>query len=385
MKSQNLSNEKIIPARIREARVSRGYSLSDLANLIGVTSQAISQYELGSSKPSMTILLKMVETLNFPLNFFFKAKNSSNTEYSPSAVYFRSLKSTPKKIKDAYAYRVEWADEIYHYFKKYVKFPEVDLPDFSEILTQPEIDYQTIEKVALALRKYWNIEKSPMPNVVNLLQKKGFVICNIQFRNKKVDAFSQWLNRVPYIMLGTDNSTAVRVRFDLAHELGHLILHSDIDQESITKKDILDRIEDEAHYFAGAFLLPIDSFPEEVVSSSLDHLIYLKKRWKVAVSAIIKRCEKLDLFTESQIRYLNTQMTKRGYWRQEPFDDQWEIEKPYLLKQAVELLIDNNIAKPDEILYELAHHKEELDSLCFLPNNLLQVKSTPPQLALIKN
>ena len=100
-----LNSEGIIPARIKEARASRGLSLADLSKEIGVSSQAISQYELGITKPSMTVLLKMVEILDFPFNFFLKEKNTPVT--SNSAVNFRSMKSASKKYKDALCYRVE--------------------------------------------------------------------------------------------------------------------------------------------------------------------------------------------------------------------------------------------------------------------------------------
>ncbi|SHK71996.1 helix-turn-helix domain-containing protein [Desulforamulus aeronauticus] len=371
-------NKKVVPARIREARVSRGYSLADLSELLGVTSQAISQYELGNSAPSMVVLMKMVDILRFPLNFFLKPKENINPNYVDSAVYFRSMKSTPKKLKEAYKYRVHWADEIHHYLKKYIDFPPIDIPQFDDF---NEIDFVLIEELALKLRSYWGIPKVPIDNMVELLQDKGFIICRLVLGNKKVDAFSQYYNNVPYIILGSDKS-AVRSRFDLAHELGHLILHSHIDQESIVKKEILDKIEDEADCFAGAFLLPSNSFSQEVMSTSLEHFVFLKRRWKVSISAMIKRCERLNLLTDSQIRYLNAQMTKKQYWRNEPLDDAIAFEQPYLFKQAFELLIDNDIVTSDEILNELGYNKEEIDSLCFIPKDLLERKRKTKKLTL---
>ena len=42
----NVNNiENINPARLKQARISRGYSLADLADRIGVTKQYISQCE----------------------------------------------------------------------------------------------------------------------------------------------------------------------------------------------------------------------------------------------------------------------------------------------------------------------------------------------------
>lgn len=364
---------QIIPARIREARTSRGYSLSELSNMIGVTSQAISQYELGLVKPSPVILMKMVEVLDFPLRFFRKPKAVTSQEYCNSAVFFRSMKSATKKDKVALKNRINWTEEIYQFIKRYIDFPESDLPDLRDLIKE-DPDYSTIEEIASRLREHWHLGTGPIPSMVGLLQQKGFIISNIEFNNKKIDAFSCWHNNIPYIIHGTDKSSAVRSRFDLAHELGHLILHSKFDQTQISKKEVLDRIEDEANYFAGAFLLPQDSFPRDIMTVSIDHFIMLKKRWKVSVAAMIKRCERLNLLNENQVRYLFIQMTKRGIRTREPLDDVINLERPYLFKQAIELLLDNKVLTVDEILEQIPLNKKEIDSLLFLPEDLLARK-----------
>lgn len=380
----NKHNNKIVPARIKEARISRGLSLSQLSEFIGVSSQAISQYELGTSRPSATVLMKLIEILGFPLNYFKKPKGIFCKDCSNSATYFRSMKSTPKKLKYAYEIRIDWIDEIYQFLNQYINFPEINIPEFKDLLND-RLDYETIEEIALSLRKYWGIEKAPIINLSELLEKNGFVIGNINFSNKKIDAFSRWFNNVPYIVLETDNSSAVRNRFDLAHELGHLILHQNIDEDSIRNKNVLDKIEDEANCFAGAFLLPNNSFAEEVMSTSLEHFVILKKRWKVSIQAMIKRCENLNLLTESQVRYLFMQISKKGLRRKEPLDDTLQFENPYLIKQAIKLLIENEVLSPDDIVEEISLNKDEIDCMCFLPKDMLRAKKLTPELTLIKN
>ncbi|QNB45829.1 ImmA/IrrE family metallo-endopeptidase [Thermanaerosceptrum fracticalcis] len=385
MNHKKFINNEIVPARIREARISRGYSLTELADLIGVSSQAISQYELGTSKPGTHVLVKMMGVLNFPLNFFTKPKININNSFCNSAVNFRSMKSASKKLKDAFSCRIQWADEIYQYLRKFVNFPDVDIPNIDHLVKNYEYDADTIERIALYLRKYWKIDRGPIKNLIEILQEKGFVICNIEFGDKKIDAFSQWYNGIPYIIMGTDKASAARARFDIAHELGHLILHPHIDQESLKNKELFDQIENEANYFAGAFLLPVDSFPTEVVSNSLEHFVVLKKRWKVSIQAMIIRCDNLGLLKEHQVRYLFAIINKRGLKTNEPLDDVIPMENPYLFKQAIELLLENNIVSPQEIIDKIALNKEEIDSLCFLPKELLITNSRKPKLTLIKS
>lgn len=92
-----MKEKLIIPYRIKQARISRGYSMGELADLIGVTRSAISQYEIGTTNPSVFIIGQLSNILNYPVSFFYKPLPKDTT--ASSAVYFRSLRSTTKKPK----------------------------------------------------------------------------------------------------------------------------------------------------------------------------------------------------------------------------------------------------------------------------------------------
>ena len=73
MKSNMIMDEqKIIPSRLKMARISRGYSLGDLESLIGISKQFLSQCEWGTANPSGSVISKLVDVLDYPLNFFLK-------------------------------------------------------------------------------------------------------------------------------------------------------------------------------------------------------------------------------------------------------------------------------------------------------------------------
>lgn len=66
-----MDNErKVIPYRIKQARVSRGLSMVELSELVSVSKQAISQYEMGKNAPSKAILNAIAAVLNYPVSFF---------------------------------------------------------------------------------------------------------------------------------------------------------------------------------------------------------------------------------------------------------------------------------------------------------------------------
>ena len=70
-----MDNErKVIPYRIKQARVSRGLSMVELSELVSVSKQAISQYEMGKNAPSKAILNAIATELVFFINQFLQMK-----------------------------------------------------------------------------------------------------------------------------------------------------------------------------------------------------------------------------------------------------------------------------------------------------------------------
>jgi Zn-dependent peptidase ImmA (M78 family) len=209
---------------------------------------------------------------------------------------------------------------------------------------------EEIEVAATSVRRSWGLGDGPIGNLVKLIESRGIFVGHLPLPNETVNAFSFWSGAVPFIITGTDDTTAVRRRFDLAHELGHLVLHQGIGEEELEQKQVLDRVETEANRFAGAFLLPATSYLNEVFTARLEAFVELKKRWKVAISAQIYRCSDLEIFTEHQILNMRKQMSARRWRKCEPLDDQIPIEKPSLISKAVGLLFESKVLSPADLL-----------------------------------
>lgn len=119
-----LENEKkVIPYRIKQARVSRGLSMVELSELVSVSKQAISQYEMGKNAPSKAILNAIANILKYPVSFFYKPVFVN--ENASSAVFFRSRKTTKVKTLNAAREKIEIFGEINNYLEKYVDFPNI--------------------------------------------------------------------------------------------------------------------------------------------------------------------------------------------------------------------------------------------------------------------
>ncbi|HCW52731.1 MAG TPA: transcriptional regulator [Clostridium sp.] len=371
----------ILGFRLREARVARGYSLEDLAKKIGITRQSLSKYENSGMNIQYENLIKISNVLDFPISFFKKPKESSGIGNSP--VFFRSLRQTTAKVKESLSQNVDFLEEIYSYFGKYINFPPVDIGEDINKNYKIGISDEYIEEIALNLREHWGLGNQPINNLVDLLQRKGFIISRIELSTHKVDAFSSISKKgIPFIILGNDKESAVRSRMDCAHELGHIVLHSHLTYDEFRKNYTM--IEDEANRFASAFLLPAETFSEDIFTINLDSFIYLKQKWKVSIAAMIVRAHNLKIITDDQYSYLFKRISAKKWRVKEPLDDSFKVEEPELLKQAVNLLIDNNILDKEKMIYDLSLCKKDIENLCCLEQNYLGEDINKPILRIIK-
>lgn len=360
---------KLVPDRLREARLARGFTMKELAEKVGVTRQSISQYELGQSSPSGEVLSKLVRELDFPLGYF---SNPPDKEIPSSVTFFRSLSSATKKSREMIKQRERWVEKIYLYLQEYLYFPEVNIPQFEYFSSRNEEEKaEEIETIAKNVRKNWGLGLGPISDVLLLLEKEGIIITRFKFNVLKTDACSQWRGNRPFIYLSDDKGSACRSRFDAAHELAHLLFHSWIEGEEQLSK-INKVIEKEADRFAGAFLLPRESFSREVMSTSIEHFKELKKRWKVSIRAMIYRCEDLGILSKNQTLYLWKQVSR--YRKKEPLDDELTPEFPRILKQGVEMLINKKPETIGELLEFTKLYPHQVEEVCNLEQGTLDKK-----------
>ena len=381
MMGMGIRKNGAVPSRIRLARESRGYSQADLASLIDVSRQAVNQYEMGRVKPSDAVLLRLSGELNYPLAFFEKKGSVSD---SGCPVFFRSRSTAKAHERAAACAKINIFKEIADYFERYLEFPAVNIPDVVYRNVCQELGMEDIEGYAMALREYWGLGDGPIPNLMHVIQRNGIMVSEMRIGYGKIDAFSVFRDGRPYIFLCRDKESNANLRFSIAHELGHMVMHSDLVDDKDLDKPVIDRrLEAEATIFAGAFLMPAESFGRDVKSSSIDHFVGLKGKWLASISSMIYRCDDLGLLSENQIRYLKGQMTKRGYWRREPLDDLIQIETPFLLKQATGLLLDSVKVSRSQIVDGIGCSADEIERYCFLeagtlaermPGNIIRMR-----------
>jgi len=364
-------SSRIVPSRIRDARLAQQLNQSELAALIGVSRQAMSAYELGDKNPNPDVLIKISKELSQPISYFTAEERPVFGDFSTR--FFRSFGVSTKSRNAMCTVMGKWFVQTARYFFDYVNFPEVSISPTSPSGMRYTDD--EIEDIAEECRHSWGLGYGPISNVLGLLESKGIVVCRYEFEGDKVEAFSFWNGSRPFIFLASDKKSAARARFDAAHELGHLILHRWVGAEEIEDPKILKIIEKEANRFAGAFLLPRKTFPSEVFSPRLDAFVNLKRRWKIAIQAMIYRCKDLEIFDDDQVTNLYKQISYRKWRTEEPLDDILSLENPILLKRAAELLIKSNKKSPDQILAELQINYKFLIKACGLSSDFFDNKN----------
>lgn len=332
-------------ARLRQARLARGLYMNALGDLVGVSGTAISRYEEGIDKPQEYRVELIAKYLGFSESFFLKPESY----IKPGLVFWRARSAETKHAREMAEPRMQWMCEIFDLLEREVDFPlyalpEVELPNDFRIYTNADI-----ERAAEQIRKHWKLWDNPIPDVVLALENAGIPVVMMDFGSDKQDGFyfpSDQLNRV-FVGINSHDITAVRARFDAAHELGHAVLHQNVTRQQSRDPHLFKLIEQQAHRFAGALLFPEEAFKFEVRAPSLDYFCSLKKRWGISIAAMIYRAHDLGMISDEERSLLYRNMGRRGWRgrRAEPYDRPGEmtLETPRMLRRAVDVVLQEGL------------------------------------------
>ncbi len=368
-------------ARLREAREARGLNGVALAELLGVTRQTISQYEHDVISPHPAVMETISKVLRVPTEFF----SFDATWVKRRPRFMRSMATTAATARLRADRRYEWLVALGRYVEQFVRFPAPNLPLIDVPTDISRISDEFIEDAAQAVRRHWKLGDGPISNITWLLENNGVVVGQSRLWADKLDALSDWDDEHgdrPYVILGLDKRSAVRSRFDAAHELGHAILHRRVDRAQIFKSSaVFNIVEDQAHRFAGAFILPADSFEDDFYVPTLDALLALKPKWKASIAMMTTRAGQLGLLSEEQVRLFYINIGRRKWREKEPLDDTMQPEEPRLLRRAIELLVDRGVQSRERLLSALRVAPSDLEELANLDPGYL---TRPPEIVTLR-
>jgi hypothetical protein len=153
--------------------------------------------------------------------------------------------------------------------------------------------------------------------------------------------------------------------------LGHVVLHHKVDRARLEVKSEHRLLEQQAHWFAGAFLLPAAGWAREAYALSLDGFRIMKAKWLVSMGAMIMRSESLGLVSRQQAERLWVQRARRGWSKHEPLDDDLQTKQPRVLRRAMELIITQRVQSRDDVLAALQYSASDIERLVGLAPGFL--------------
>lgn len=340
--------------KLTELRLLKGWSRLELAQVLDVTEQAIWQFETKGVRPDQSsTLMKILRVFEVKLSYFSEEDTPDIVEVGRIA--FRNGDSNSKRIVQIQKAYINKIHSIFKYTESYLVPPQWTFPDLHKRVIQYIDEGKDLEEIAQFVKNYLEVSVDNR-DLMYKLERSGInILTKVIDLDKNADAYSLWTrDETPYIILGKGKS-AVRRNFDLAHELGHLLLHSHVNFEELSNMDLKEK-EREADKFASYFLLPKDIFVEKfdkyvgVKVSNPDSYIALKSEFNVSIQALEYRAYKLGYLSLKQNSYFYRLINKKNYKKMEPLDDTILIKKPGKLVNIIDMILKSNQVTVNEFL-----------------------------------
>ena len=328
--------------RLRLARELRGLTQSALADLVKdsrkLSAAAISQFERGDARPSVSAIAALSEALQVPAAFLSRRPSPAG-----NGAFFRSLRSASVGDQRRARALATVVSECAASLERHVQLPVLDVPVDR---VDPAASEDDVEAIAAHVRSAWKMEPGPVDDVVRLLERRGVVVARLQTDSTKIDAFSIPFAHRPVVILGKDKDRRDRSRFDCAHELGHLVMHENVPEKPSKL------IEGQAHQFAAAFLMPADDIFDELPRSlQWDAFIELKWKWQTSIQALLRRAKTLRCISDvTYVQGMKTISARR--WRDDEPGDLGAPEQPVLLQKAFDVLCESSGRSLADVLFD---------------------------------
>ncbi|MEV6843584.1 XRE family transcriptional regulator [Actinoplanes sp. NPDC051411] len=313
-----MAEATFMPDRLRVARELKMWNQNELARHVSMTPAAVGQFESGSTRPAEDTITRLAEALEVPVGFL------TSEILETHEGFFRATRRTPVKQRR----RARALAHIAHDLARSCKSDELPPVNFLQAAPDIEAERDAIEEIAADVRRAWGVPPGPIEDVVALMEQHGIVVTRLPLDTGDVDAFSLPFHDRPVVVLGADKDDRARSRFDAAHELGHLVMHNE-------RVWGLKAVEDQAHWFAAAFLMPRADIIQDLPSKAdWQALFKLKQHWQVSLAALLMRAKTLETMDPASYLAAIKAASARGWRRREPVP-LGHPEQPRLLPRLI--------------------------------------------------
>lgn len=310
--------------RLKQARVLRGFTLRDLSEKMqpAVSHVSLAKYEKGDVKPSGDILASLCAALGVPPEML----------YRPQRVSVDSVSFRKRKSFDANAVS-SMLENVRSQLENYLEAEEIvgDRVVFENPLKFPnQAGPNKARALARDLRDKWGLGEQPIPSLVELLEKKGVRVIEVDEPSRNFDGCQ--IEGFDAIAIGKREDLPItRRRFTIAHEFGHVVINAWAKQLGLAEKELEKQL---VNPFASEFLMPSSAlrsyFGTERTTITMNELKAVKLRFGMSISGIVYALHEIGIVGTNAFKRF--QMVVVNSWRQdgkvvEPFDD--EVNRAY--------------------------------------------------------
>jgi len=348
---------------LRTARQLRGFQQGEAATLLGISQATLSRVENQLAVFSSDILERAAAVYHLPASFFTQTDPIFGAPISVHPMMWRKKTSVSGREMDQLV--AELNLRLIH-LRRLFQAVEIEVTDELPSLSVDEFNGD-IERIAGLVRAQWQMPVGPVRNLTRIMESAGVIVVHSALSGSTVDGVTFRAPGLPPLIVLNVAQPADRMRFTLAHELGHLVMH---------RSQPTQNMEDEANEFASLFLMPTrDIQPYFSRRIDLRLLAELKPVWQVSMSSLLMRARALKLLAYNQERYLWQQFSMAKIRLREPPELDFPPEKETVLPE----LIDAHVRQLGYSISDLASllhvQPPELASLYGL--SIIQEAKTP--------
>ena len=297
--------ERFNPSMLVTAREAAGLTQKELANAIGVSQPLVGQWEASLSLPGNEHIDAMSRILRVRREFFFVDR--ARRLASMSDFYHRAFSRAKRSDVKATHARCSMIDlQIDRLLNLCPPVPD-RIP-----FINPDNHKGDVERIAAMVRAAMGIADGPIANLVAAIEECGGMVIDRALEVDEIDALCRWVPELPKIFFINGAKPADRVRFSLAHELGHTVMHFDRDENPKVAEDQADR-------FASAFLMPARDIQRDFrPMMGLEDFAAMKRKWRTSMQSLIYRGRQLGYVDDHRYTSLYQQLSYRGWRKTEP-------------------------------------------------------------------
>ncbi len=334
---------------LRLARQRRGLTQTQAAPKLNLKQTVLSRMENGLVEVTDEAIAKASDAYQFPKEFFLQ----NETVLGPPVSVHPMLRGNSKvAAKDVDMLTAELNIRLFN-IRRFLA--NVDL---SRSLNVPELHIEMEDSpraVAKKVRLHWQLTHGPIKNLTRLLERAGVIVGVSDFGGAQISGVIFRPPSSPPIVLFNPTHPADRVRFTLAHELGHLVMH----------RFPTSTMEDEANEFASEFMMPAEEMRQVFRGRkvTIQYLAALKREWRMSMQSLLMSAKHVGAVNSNQYRYLFTQFSKKGWRTREPAELDFPHDLPVVLPDIIKVHRNDLGYDADELLRLTRLCKEEFEAL----------------------